>query len=346
MPGVREALDALLNRRLPKMPMFAPDLAERLNLCRRYGNFSLAYSTAAQPDLRYFGDAAGYIAFDTKMGHTFVLGDPVCHQASKAAYIKGFLEVSGTACFVQVGRETAAILATHGYKVNHMGVDTLLPFETHTFAGKRNESVRYSEKWLMKNGYQILECDGTVAGAEYIKHISKSWRSGRIVSRREMRFLNRPFSSKLSVDMRRFVLLEPTGVPAAVLDFDPVFTDGSIVGYTAAFKRKVAGTTSHAEIGMTKFAVDRFRQEGRSHITLGLSPLAAIAESGFEESRIWRKFFEFAFRSKRVNQKIFNLQGQAAFKRRFHGGEVPAYIAFKRGTPIEMIALLRLLKTL
>lgn len=90
----------------------------------------------------------------------------------------------------------------------------------------------------------------------------------------------------------------------------------------------------------------RFKEEGRSVVTFGLSPLAAIAASGFTESRIWRGFFERAYRSKRINEKIFNLQGQAAFKRRFHGEELATYIAFKRGTPFEMLALLRLLKTL
>ncbi|RZI57760.1 MAG: hypothetical protein EOP94_03595, partial [Zymomonas sp.] len=38
--------------------------------------------------------------------------------------------------------------------------------------------------------------------------------------------------------------------------------------------------------------------------------------------------------------------GQAAFKRRFHGEEIPTYIGFKRRTPLEILALLRLLKTL
>jgi hypothetical protein len=49
---------------------------------------------------------------------------------------------------------------------------------------------------------------------------------------------------------------------------------------------------------------------------------------------------------KKVNTHIFNLQGQAAFKRRFHGDEVPTYIASRRKSPMEKLALLRLLKTL
>jgi lysylphosphatidylglycerol synthetase-like protein (DUF2156 family) len=53
-----------------------------------------------------------------------------------------------------------------------------------------------------------------------------------------------------------------------------------------------------------------------------------------------------AYAPRYVNERIFNVQGQVAFKRRFHGNEFATYIGFKRGSSAEMIALLRLLKTL
>ncbi|MDO9414722.1 phosphatidylglycerol lysyltransferase domain-containing protein [Pararhizobium sp.] len=346
MPNFRKMLDRLLDSYLPKFPPFAPDLNEKLALCQRYGDFSLAYSTAVQPDLHYFGDADGYIAYATKMGHTFVLGDPVAAPERREDYIRRFVALAGGACFVQIGTDTARVLATLGYKINQMGVDTTLPLDANSFAGKRNETVRYSEKWLLKKDYRLLECDGSVAAAEQVQAISNNWRSGRIVKRREMRFLNRPFELELAPHMRRFIVVDPGGQPVALLDFDPIFRDGTAVGYTTAFKRKLTGTTPHAEVGLTKYAADRFREEGRSHVTFGLSPLAAVEPSGYAESRIWRNCLQRAFRSKQVNARIFNLQGQAAFKRRFHGQEEPTYIAFRRGSPFKVWALLRLLKTL
>lgn len=97
---------------------------------------------------------------------------------------------------------------------------------------------------------------------------------------------------------------------------------------------------------MTKHAVDRFREEGRRIVTLGLSPLAGICASGFSESQFWNTMFRRAFESRMVNNRIFNLQGQAAFKRRFHGEEEPVYVAFRKGTLAEMTGLLRLCKAL
>jgi lysylphosphatidylglycerol synthetase-like protein (DUF2156 family) len=346
MPSLKSMLDSWLETRLPSLPHFEPDLATRLGLCRDHGDFSLAYSTAVQPGLRYYGDDKGYIAFATKMGHSFVLGDPVASAADRADYIRRFVALTQHPCFVQVSAATADVLASLGYRINQLGIESGLQLLTHSFSGKRNETVRYSEKWLLKKGYRIVECDGTVADAEQVRHISSNWRTGRIVNRREMRFLNRPFEPRLTPQMRRFMIVHPDGHATAILDFDPIFRNGDVVGYTAAFKRKLVGTTPHAEIGLTKYAADRFREEGRIHLSFGLSPLAAITASGFHESRIWRRSFERAFRSKRVNEKVFNLQGQAAFKRRFHGEEQASYIAFKRGSPVEMLALLRLIKTL
>lgn len=344
MVSMRNLIDSCFNQGLPTIPSPKLTLDQRLSLCRQYGDFSLAYSTAVQPDLNYFGDENGYIAYATKMGHVFALGDPVASPATRADYIAQFIAQSGKPCFVQVHSTTAAALASHGYRINQMGKDSAISLPSHSFTGKRNETIRYSERWLYKNGYSIHECGDTEFGPELSK-ISDDWRAGRIVRRREMRFLNRPFRLSLTPGMRRFVLLSPHSKPIALLDFDPLFRDGKAIGYTAAFKRKIPGTTAHAEIGLTKYAADRFKQEGSEIMTLGLSPLAGIERSQFPESTIWRHLYQRAFLSPLVNRRVFNVQGQAAFKRRFHGNEMQTYIAFKRGTPTETVALLRLLKT-
>jgi lysylphosphatidylglycerol synthetase-like protein (DUF2156 family) len=346
MAGLRGYIDSVFDRVLPHLASAQLSDETRMELCRKHGDFSLAYSTAVQKNLSHFGDDKGYIAYATKMGHMFALGDPVADKADRARYVSDFVAAAERPCFVQIGRQTAETLSGLGYRINQMGVDTHLVLDKHSFAGKKNETVRYSERWLLKNGYRIVECDGSLARLDQIKAVSEEWRAARIVRRREMCFLNRPFKAELSPHMRRFLILDVQGETIAVLDFDPIFDEGHVTGYTSTFKRKKTGTTPHAEIGLTKFATDRFREEGKSLVTLGLSPLAAITTSGFAESKFWRGRFEYAYKSPAVNKRIFNLQGQAAFKRRFHGVEQPTYIAFKRRSPLEMLALLRLLKTL
>ncbi|MET2829956.1 phosphatidylglycerol lysyltransferase domain-containing protein [Mesorhizobium shangrilense] len=345
MPPLRIYFDRLLEGAAPKVERRGLTLVERLALVRRHGDFSLAYSTAVQDKLSYFGDTDGYIAFGTKMKHHFALGDPVVAPALRPDYIRRFVESAGSPWFVQIGEETARVLAELGYKINRLGVDTRLNLPEHDFSGKRNETVRYSERWLLKKGFSFDEDRRTVPLDE-IARLSGNWRGDRIVKRWEMGFLNRPFYDNLGKDMRRFVLYDPDGDLVALLDFDPLFRDGKVIGYTTAFKRKHVGASSHAEIGLTKFAVDRFREEGISVVTLGLSPMLDIGSSGFAESDFWRNAFQRAYDSPWVNRRRFNLQGQAAFKRRFHGAEEPVYIAFREGTYVEMLGLLRLVKAI
>lgn len=343
MPSLRRRLDRFLENRGPKIPRLQLNHVERLALVRRHGDFSLAYSTAVQKGLHYFGDAHGYIAYGSKTRHHFALGDPVADPADRRDYIRRFIEVAGSPWFVQIGEQTARVLDGLGYQVNRLGVDTRLVLPGHDFSGKRNETVRYSERWLLRKGFSFAEDNGTVFLDE-IARLSHNWRADRIVKRWEMRFLNRPFADHLGVDMRRFVLHGPDGELVALLDFDPLFSDGKIIGYTTSFKRKHIDASAHAEIGLTKFAVDRFRDEGVSAVTLGLSPLVEIGPSGFAESDFWRRAFQRAYDSPWVNRTRFNLQGQAAFKRRFHGVEEPTYLAFRKGSFFEALSLLRLIR--
>ncbi|TIW17199.1 MAG: DUF2156 domain-containing protein, partial [Mesorhizobium sp.] len=268
MPSLRIHIDRFLEGAAPKVPRRELTHLERLALVRRHGDFSLAYSTAVQQKLSYFSEGDGYIAFGTKMKHHFALGDPVVDPADRPGHIRRFVEAAGGPWFVQIGAATAKVLAGLGYQVNRLGIDTRLQLPAHDFSGKRNETVRYSERWLAKKGFTFAE-DRANMLLDEVSRLSENWRGERIVKRWEMGFLNRPFADHLGADMRRFVLHGPEGELVAILDFDPLFSDGKVIGYTTAFKRKQVDATPHAEIGLTKFAVDRFREEGVSAVTLG-----------------------------------------------------------------------------
>jgi lysylphosphatidylglycerol synthetase-like protein (DUF2156 family) len=344
LPFLRKSFDALMERRTAAIPRAELSLEQRLALVRAHGDFSLAYSTAVQKDLFYFGDGDGYIAYGTMMGSAFALADPVAAPERRPDLIRRFVAAAGSPCFAQAGAETAKVLAGLRFNVNRMGIDTRLALSDKTFAGGRNETVRYSERWLLKQGYTIAEDRGDAASAEQVSQLSDAWRAERIVSHREMRFLNRPFKAELGAGMRRFMLADPEGKLIAILDFDPISEGGGVAGYTTSFKRKLPGVTPHAEIGLTKYACDRLRDEGCRFVTLGLSPLASVEESGFGESGLMRRSLQSLYRSRWINRRIFNLEGQAAFKRRFHGAEEPVYIAFRRLSPFQMLGLLRLCK--
>lgn len=345
MRAVRRRFDAMMDRRAAAIPRAALTLDQRLELVRRHGDFSLAYSTAVQDGLDRFGDEGGYLAFGTKMGSVIALGDPVAPKARHAALLADFIAAAGRPCFAEIGPKTAAILAGLGYRIAHMGVDTVLDLATYDFSGKRKETVRYSERWLEKHGYRMVEEHELEDAAAAVEELSRRWRASRIVRRREMAFLNRPFPTAPDPAQRRFLLVDPQGDVVSLLYFDPIHRDGAIVGYLTAFKRKLPDATNHAEIGLTKRAVDTFGREGREMVTLGLSPLAGAAPSGHPESAAFRWAMGRLYESSLVNGRIFNLKGHAALKRRFHGREEPRYFAWGRGSPfVHFLSLLRLSK--
>lgn len=342
MASLRRWLDERLERRAASIPNLRLSRDDRLARVRAHGDFSLAYSTAVQDDLSYFGGPDGYIAFGYRMTGVFALGDPVAPQAQRSRLVRDFVHAGAGPTFVQAGEATARTLAGLGYRVNRMGIDSRIALSPSMFAGRRNETVRYSERWLVKNGYRLVEDDGMRDLSAEMHALSERWRAERVVKKREMRFLNRPFDVTPGPGMRRFLLISPQGEAVALLDLDPMHRDGEVTGYTTSFKRKLPGVTPHAEIGLTKFAADRLLAEGRRDLTLGLSPLAAVEPSGLRESAILRASMQRLFRSPIINRRIFNLEGQAAFKRRFHGAEEPVYLAFRKLSPVQIIALLRL----
>ncbi len=87
--------------------------AKRFELFRRYGNFTMAYSTL-QPELKYFESHGGYLAYDNYWGTTFVLADPVAPVENHAALIEAFLRQFPRTCFCQISKPVAAILARFG----------------------------------------------------------------------------------------------------------------------------------------------------------------------------------------------------------------------------------------
>ena len=167
----------------------------------------------------------------------------------------------------------------------------------------------------------------------------------RTVKRREMAYMNRPFPVEPDPLTRRFVLVSPQGWPVALLFFDPVFEEGETVGYAAVFKRRLPDAPSHAEYGLMKHAADLFRQEGRAVLLTSVAPFADPGPSGFRESAAFRCVMGALFRSKTVNARIFNIQGHAEQRRRFHGRSIPRYFAWGCGSPfIHLVRLLRLCK--
>jgi lysylphosphatidylglycerol synthetase-like protein (DUF2156 family) len=345
MRRISKAIDGLLSARASSVGSFALDADQRLAAVMQHGDFTQAYSTAVQSGLSHFGDSDGYIAFGSKQGSIVALADPVAAPARRAELVRGFVEAAGQPAFAEISRETAEILAPLGYRISKMGFDTALDLATYDYLGARKEKHRYAERWVEKRGFKIVEAGAAEGDDAAVRQLSERWRGSRIVKRREMAFMNRPLPLRPDPLMRRFLLISPDGEVDSLLYFDPMFRGGETIGYAAVFKRRSPDTTSNAELGLMKRAVDTFKAEGREVVMLSLAPLAGIEPSGYRESAAFRFVLDRLFRSKLVNDRVFNLQGHAEQRRRAYGRQVPRYFAWRGGSAMaHMIATLRLCK--
>ena len=132
-------------------------LARRLAAVRRWGDFTQAYSTATQEGLAHFWHGDGYLAYQMKWRIACVLGDPVAPAEQIEPLLAAFLAERPRACFWQISRGTAEVLARLGFWINEMGVDTRIDLADYDFGGKQKERLRHAGNWLDKNGYSVRE---------------------------------------------------------------------------------------------------------------------------------------------------------------------------------------------
>ena len=320
---------------------------QRLELIQAYGSFSLAYSTAVQPGLSYFGNDEGYLAFMRKWGITFVLGDPVIASENMEALLDQFTKSYRKPSFCQISYPTAKLLHERKYWVNEMGVDTALELDNYDFAGKTKERFRYAANWLMRRDYTIEEFSYEDIDQQKINEIVNSWRKQKSVSK-ESAFLNRPFTYGDEPGVRTFFLLDPDKKAVAFVVFDPLYQSGRLVGYVTSFKRRGEDAPSQAEAGIAKIAIEKLKSEGVERVMLGLSPLANIEDKDFKRSNpIMRFSFRRGFKSRLINKYFYNILGHADYKRRFGGVEHKCYYASPVfANDIRFFGMMRLCKVI
>lgn len=315
------------------------DANQRLRLFRRYGDFTLAYSTAVQPRLTHTGDADGYIAHRSRWGTTCVLGDPVCHQRDAPDLLKRVVTEQRRPVFCQISHGTASTLAEMGYVINHMGVDTTLNLAEYSLAGKSREWLRYAWNWTQRRDYKIEEATFDTVSPKDVEQVSEAWRSTRTIRHKEVRFLNRPIVLRDEPDVRKFFLFAPDGQLLAFVFLDPLYRDGQITGYCTSFKRRHPDAPQYAEHAIMKHIIEKLKSEGVAQLKLGLSPFyngTNLPPDATLVPQTWRtsRFNEFLFRSnynsRLINRWFYHLQGHASYKRRFQGHEEPMYLAMPR----------------
>ena len=316
----------------------------RMALLRQHGTFSQAYSAAVQPELQHFGDERGFIAYKKVWGTTLVLSDPMTSREGLSGLIGRFLREHPDVAFWQISRPVAEILAPLGFFINEMGVENRIDLATYDFVGRDKRKLRQSLNRMVTCGYTIRESSIIEVGASQIKAVSEAWRRMHTVRNREIGFISRPLAVEDKPDVRLSFVFDRAGKLMAFGVFDPIYEDGQVVGYTSQHHRHRPEADVLVQNAIRCFAIEKFKEEGKKWLFLGLSPFAYIEDKDFAANKNWlvRRGFRLVYENWVFNRFIYPLKSLCAHKRQFRGATPQTYYAFNKLPSLpRLVKLLR-----
>jgi lysylphosphatidylglycerol synthetase-like protein (DUF2156 family) len=319
----------------------------RMSLLEQFGNFAIAYSVAAQPGLDHFGDARGFLAYAMVGRTAMVLANPVAPPEHYAGLIGRFVEQKRDVCFVQVSRPVATILASKGFLINEMGIETKLDLPNHSIKGPHKRNFRTAVKRMTAQGNSIRELASTSLDEREVRVVSDRWRRTRATKSREIAFLARPIVFGDEPGVRKFWSFDRAGKLIAFAFFDPIYDRGEVVGYLNSARRRLPEAEPLVTYAIIQAAIETFRGEQKKWLSIGISPFAQIHDNDFQQSRFVKRAFRLIYRNSLFNRMIYPLQGLAKHKAGYGGISEPTYFAFNTPPPLpRLIKMLRVTKVL
>lgn len=270
----------------------------RFTKLQNFGRGSLAYSSL-QEGLQYFMNELGYVAYrqlkDSK-NSVVVLADPICEPGKRREFIEAFLQHKNDPVFLHITRETAEILNDLGFRVNELGVETILDIQDFDLVGNKKQQLRQGRNNARKDNLEVVELTAVDnATLRAFKKIGDDWLKEKVTSDSEMRFIVRPMIYVDELDVRKFVAKYQGEIVGFVI-FDPMYENGEVVGYIANHLRTNFNRSYSVVDYIILEALEKFKAEGKKELSLGLSPLAKVDDKGeFKHSKLLSAHFKYAF---------------------------------------------------
>ncbi|MDZ4835326.1 MAG: DUF2156 domain-containing protein [Candidatus Melainabacteria bacterium] len=306
----------------------------RFTKLQKFGRGSLAYSSL-QEGLQYFMHDLGYVAYrqlrDGK-NSVVVLADPICQPEFRKEFLLEFLKFKSDPVFLHVTHETGEVLNGLGFRVNELGVETIIDIQDFDLIGNKKQQLRQQRNNARKDGLEVFELTSVDnATLKAFKKISDDWLKDKVTSDSEMRFIVRPLVYIDELDVRKFVA-KLNGEIVGFVIFDPMYENGESIGYIANHLR----TNLHRSYSVVDYiileAMEKFKAEGKRELSLGLSPLAKVDDQGeFKHSKLLSAHFRYAF--EKANY-LYNFKNLAQHKLKYRPGmkgarEEKVYCAMK-----------------
>lgn len=253
-------------------------------LLKEYGDNPISYVSVENDKKYYFGkEAEGTIAYVVAAGVAVCAGDPICSKENMPLLLVEFItycrQNSFDICFCQTMETYIPLYTQLGFGITKYGEEAMFDLKTYDLAGKKGAKIRnavnhaaalgitISEYEPLKNRSKIIE--------QQINDISEEWLGIKRSS--ELSFMLGTTSLENPMDRRYFAASDNHNRMLGYIVFSP-FSGGK--GYMADVTRRRNG----APIGvMEKITIEAFKKmksEGVKWGSLGLAPLANVAEDG------------------------------------------------------------------
>lgn len=322
--------------------------ADLIPYLEKYGSHCMAY-TSLEPTLKYFlVDDLGYIVFK-RFKHWFwaikerviVLADPICAPENTLELLNQFLSKHPNPIFVQSSRSFAEVLDKKGFQTNQFGIETELPTADFELSGKARAKLRQWRNKCQREGVIIVEKPiSEYTNQDEIKVLSRCWLDKK--GGAEYSFLVRPLRYQSEKDTRCFwaYLSDKSGqklIGFAV--FDPIYSNKKIIGYYHNIDRIDESAPHGTSVSIVLHALDVFKKENISKISLGMSPLCLQRglSSELNFNMFTRKSFWYAF--EKLNH-IYPFKGNASHKSKFNGSQIPVYFSSAKGTNLWQVLVM------
>lgn len=317
------------------------DSQQRLSILRSHGSQVLAYSTL-QPGLSYFDiPKIGYIAYVPYRRHFYALGDPICSVSQREHLVAAYLKRHPNSCFVQVHHDAATLIhRRHGFRYTAIGIESAIQLDDWNLQGGEKWFLRRARNKASRDRIEITECPASNLDWTAIHEASTRWLATRRVRRRELRFLSRPMLPEADNSIRHFLAVRE-GQLLGFIFFDPLFSNGSIVGYSPSVARSCESFNRGLYYALILKAIDQFRAGGVKTLNLGLSPLAKLGTSDCRGSAYAARLLLRGICA--FGARLYNFKGIEFAKERFCGETQPVFVAHRHLVPLrDIFAVLKL----
>lgn len=253
-------------------------------LLKEYGDNPISYVSVENDKKYYFGkDVEGVIVYVVAAGVAVCAGDPVCSSEDMPLLLVEFMTYCRQndldICFCQTMERYIPLYTHLGFGNTKYGEEAMFDLDSYNIAGKKGAKIRNAVNHATALGITVSEYEPLKNRDKFIEQqiseISKEWLEGKSSS--ELSFMLGTISLENPMDRRYFMAFDKDNKMLGFIAFPPFLGDK---GYLADVTRRRKNAPIGVMEKITIEAFDKMKSEGIKWGTLGLAPLANVAEDG------------------------------------------------------------------